>query len=199
MNFRNWCLTLAMTAFMASACSAGDTVVSLPAPVRSGGQGIMTVLNERHTERNFLPDPLPRQELSNLLWAAYGVNRKDGKRTVPTAMNKRNMDVYVADASGLWLYDPENNTLILKKKGDARAGRFKEAPLMFYYAAPKGDRFAGMHAGSMYQSAALYCASVGLGNVVCYQSVGEVNNLFDFGEKEIVVSQVFGRAKKAQP
>lgn len=197
MNVKSLCLTLLAAVLLQSACSADNKTVNLPAPARDGGKGVLTVMNERRTDRNFLPDPIPRQELSNLLWAACGVNRENGKRTVPLAMNKRNMDVYVADASGLWLYDADKNALILKESGEARVGRFKDAPIMLYYAGPKGDKFKEMHAGSMYQNASLYAASVGLGNVVCYQAVSEANAKFKLdGDKEIIITQPFGWINK---
>ena len=196
MNVKSLCLTLLAAVLLQSACSA-NKVINLPAPVRDGGKGVLTVMNERRTDRNFLPDPIPQQELSNLLWTAYGINRDNGKRTVPLALNKRNMDVYVADAAGLWLYDPEKNTLTLKESGDARTGQFKNAPITLYFAGPKDDIFKEMHAGSMYQNAGLYAASIGLGNVVCYRNVPEINEKFKLeGDKKFVITQSFGWINK---
>jgi len=71
----------------------------------------MQVLRERKTTREFAPDKLPQQLLSNLLWAAFGINRPDGKRTAPSAMNWQEIDIYVAMSDGLFLYDAKENRL----------------------------------------------------------------------------------------
>ena len=70
--------------------------IPLPQPQTEGGRPLMQVLKERKTTRDFAPDKLSQQLLSNLLWAAFGVNRSDGKRTAPSAMNWQEMDIYVA-------------------------------------------------------------------------------------------------------
>src|SRR5271157_1083713 len=71
--------------------------VPLPPPQTSGGRPLMQVLKDRHTSREFSTQKLPAQVLSNLLWAAFGVNRPDsGKRTAPSAMNWQEIDIYVA-------------------------------------------------------------------------------------------------------
>ena len=63
------------------------------------------------SSREFSPEPLPVEVLSNLLWAAFGINRPDGKRTAPTASNRQEIDIYVATAKGLYLYDAKANLL----------------------------------------------------------------------------------------
>jgi len=67
--------------------------ITLPKPNIQGGKPLLEALSERKTLRNIGPDALPPQTLSNLLWAAFGVNRPDGKRTAPSAMNIQDIDI----------------------------------------------------------------------------------------------------------
>ena len=79
--------------------------IALPAPDKTGGMPLMEAMAKRHSAREFSPEELPLPLLSGLLWAADGVNRADGKRTAPSAMNAQEIDVYVALPSGAYLYD----------------------------------------------------------------------------------------------
>ena len=86
--------------------------ISLPAPDKTGGKPLMQVLNERQSIRTFSKDNLTQQQLSELLWAGWGINRADQKkRTAPSSRNVQEMDVYVALPGGLYLYDAELNIL----------------------------------------------------------------------------------------
>ena len=86
--------------------------IELPKPDTTGGKPLMQVLKNRHSSREFSADTLPMPVLSNLLWAACGINRAgEGKRTSPSAMNWQEIDVYVATAQGLFLYDPIKHVL----------------------------------------------------------------------------------------
>ena len=86
--------------------------IQLLSPQIDGGKPLMQALQKRSTSRDFSPDLLPPQVLSNLLWAAYGINRPEiGKRTVPSASNCQEIDLYVSMASGLYLYDAKTNRL----------------------------------------------------------------------------------------
>ncbi|MCX5883688.1 MAG: nitroreductase family protein [Deltaproteobacteria bacterium] len=105
------CFFLVM--FMIGAAGADDLKpIQLLSPQIDGGKPLMQALQKRSTSRDFSPDSLPPQVLSNLLWAAYGFNRADiGKRTVPSASNCQEIDLYVSMASGLYLYDAKTNRL----------------------------------------------------------------------------------------
>ena len=94
--------------------------VALPAPQTSGGKPLMQVLKERKSVRDFGPEPLSRQTISNLLWAAWGINREDGRRTAPSASNRQEIDVYVVMADGAYLYDAQANALKPMAPGDLR-------------------------------------------------------------------------------
>ena len=150
----------------AQAVAAGPERLSLPKPDTTGGKPLMQALAERKTTRTFSGQPVSEQELSNLLWAVWGVNRPaQGLRTAPTARNSQAVAVYVALENGVWLYEAKEHALVRVLNRDARS-RFGTAPLVLLYAAPKDDKFAPMHVGSLYQNAGLYAASAGLASVV---------------------------------
>ena len=141
------------------------TRMELPAPTKSGGMPLMQALNERHSSKmNYSGAPLSPQQLSDFLWATWGVNRADGRRTAPTAMNRQDVRVYVALENGVWLYDADN-ALIKVLEGDWR-GQMGGGSLTLVYAIPQANEWGGAHVGSLYQNAGLYCASAGLGNFV---------------------------------
>lgn len=146
---------------------AAETPVrmELPTPNKSGGMPLMQALNERHsTKTKYSGAALAPQQLSDLLWATWGKNREDGRRTAPTAMNRQDVRVYVALENGVWLYDADN-TLIKVLDGDWR-GEMGGGSLTLLYAIPQANEWGGAHVGSLYQNAGLYCASAGLGNFV---------------------------------
>ena len=95
----------------ASFAAEPRTILALPNPQTDGGRPLMQVLKHRNTSRAFSPEKLSAQVLSNLLWAAFGVNRPDGgRRTAPSAMNWQEIDIYVATADGLFLFDAKHAT-----------------------------------------------------------------------------------------
>ena len=143
-----------------------DVLVELPAPQKSGGLSVPEALNRRHVERRFAQRELSLQEVSNILWAACGVNREDGRRTVPTAMNRQNIGVYAVLADGVYRYDAGQNVLEQVLQGAYLRQYSNGAPLVLLHAAQENDRFSPMHIGSMYENVALYCASAGLANVM---------------------------------
>jgi hypothetical protein len=96
--------------------------ISLPLPSRKGGKPLMEALNDRGSSREFSEKDLSLQQLSDLLWAAWGINREtDGKRTAPSSNNRQEMDVYVTLKTGLYLYDAKANTLKQLHNRDIRA------------------------------------------------------------------------------
>jgi SagB-type dehydrogenase family enzyme len=157
-------------------------LVHLPSPDMQGGKPLMQALKARRTRRSFSPKPLSRQQLSDLLWAAVGVNRADtGGRTAPTARNWREIDVYVALKDGLYRYDALTNSMtqIMDKDLRGETGRqpfVADAPVNLIYVADydrmKGasdaDKafYAATDTGFAAQNAYLFCASEGLATVV---------------------------------
>jgi SagB-type dehydrogenase family enzyme len=154
----------------------------LPAPQTDGGKPLMQALKDRHSTREFGSEKLPPQVLANLLWAAFGINRPDtGKRTAPSAMNWQEIDVYVATAEGLYVYDAKGNKLdpVLAEDVRSATGRqpfVKDAPVTLVYVAdlaktaniPAEDKamFNAADAGFIAQNVYLFCASEGLAVVV---------------------------------
>ena len=154
--------------FSAGTIFAAENTVKLPAPQREGGMPLMQALNERSTKRVYLKTELTNQQISNLLWSANGVNRDNGKRTAPSAVNRREIELYLLDSKAVFKYDAEKNTLKKIQDGDFRkwAGQF-DAPV---YVALVGDLkkavnadYARIDAGYVSQNIYLYCTSAGLG------------------------------------
>src|ERR1039458_1652517 len=94
--------------------------ISLPKPNTTGGMPLMQALNARQSGREFSPEKLSPQALSNLLWAAYGVNRPDGRRTAPSANNRQTIDIYAVLAEAVYLYNAKEHRLDLVVPGDLR-------------------------------------------------------------------------------
>ena len=156
--------------------------VQLPPPQKEIGKPLMQVLSLRQSSRDFSPKPLLPQDISNLLWAADGINRAEsGKRTAPSAMNWQETDVYVILQEGTFLYDAKANSLRPVTGGDVRAlagtqGFVKDAPLALVYVvdyarmtkANDEDKklYGAADVGFIAENAYLYCASQGLAVVV---------------------------------
>jgi len=156
--------------------------VRLLAPQTEGGKPLMQALKERKSLREFSSKELPLQVLSDMLWAAFGINRPDiGERTAPTARNMQEIDVYVVKAEGTYLYDARANMLAPVLVGDIRAmtGKqpfVKDAPVNLVFVADL-SKMGGIDAASKEIYAAtdtefisenvyLFCASAGLATVV---------------------------------
>jgi len=148
------------------ACAAqAAQIMQLPAPDKEGGIPLMQALAERKSTRSFSDKAVSAQDLSNLLWASWGVSRSDGRRTAPTARNKQAVDVYVVLDSGVWRYDGPKHLLEQALPGDMRA-KVGGAPVTLLFAVPADDQWAGEHIGAIYQNAGLYCASAKMACVV---------------------------------
>jgi SagB-type dehydrogenase family enzyme len=156
--------------------------MALPPPQTTGGLPLMDALQRRQSQRDFRPEALVPQQLSDLLWAAAGINRAEhGGRTAPSAMNAQEVDLYVALPQGLYRYAPERHVLQLIKAEDVRRVTgyqdfVDNAALDLIYVAvhtrmklvPAAQRtaYASVAAGAMVQNVYLYCATVGLATVV---------------------------------
>jgi SagB-type dehydrogenase family enzyme len=155
--------------------------IKLPAPDRRGGLPLMQALARRRSSREFARKPLPLPVLSSLLWAAFGVNRRGGGRTAPSAIDAQEIDVYVALPDGAYLYDATKHALRLVAASDLRRVTgyqdfVDEAPLDLVYVAdharmkliPAASResYASAAAGAIAQNVYLYAASSGLATVI---------------------------------
>lgn len=145
--------------------------IQLPQPAITGGMPLMQALDARKTTRAFQDKPLPLQTLSNLLWAAFGVNRprtvKPGTgRTAPSARNTQDIQLDVVLADGVYVYDAEQNLLRPVLAGDLR-GAISPAPaahaaVTIVYVAPARDDFAQVDCGFIAQNVYLFASSEGL-------------------------------------
>lgn len=94
--------------------------IALPRPETTGGMPLMDALSKRQSLREFARTELSLAVLSNLLWAAWGHNRPDGRRTAPSALNAQEIDLYVALPSGAYIYDAGAHALDLIAANDLR-------------------------------------------------------------------------------
>ncbi len=199
--FSLFCLTAGLTlaALAASPAPAAaentPTTIALPAPDKTGGKPLMQALALRHSTRSFTSQTVSEQDLSNLLWAVWGINRDDGRHTAPTAKNKQHIAVYVALSDGVWLYDPVNQALVQYMDKDIR-GPLGDAPLILMYAAPADDESAGFHLGMLCQNAGLYCASADLGSVIKVTGADEADKLLALKDNyKVMLIQPVGHPK----
>jgi nitroreductase len=154
--------------------------IALPAPRTEGGMPLMSALKLRHSTREYADRPLPPQLLSDLLWAAFGINRPNGDRTAPYWRHIMVIDIYAAMAGGVWLYEPKAHTLLPYLPADIRAETglqdfVGKAPLDLVYVAhgermtdisPEDRRlYASVDTGFIGQNVYLFCASEGLATV----------------------------------
>lgn len=155
--------------------------VQLPEPRKTGGMPLMEALDKRQSTRSFSERELSNQVLSNILWAAYGINREDGRRTAPSARNFQPFDIYLIMADGWYMYQPEENALHKMGNDDLRNDAGSQdyvatAPLNLIFVSDY-DRLPGSDDSGKYTSSStdvgfisqnvyLYCASEGLATVV---------------------------------
>jgi len=173
-------LLVSVLLFSLSAAQA-PKLVALPAPQTDGGRPLMQVLKERKSTREFGSGTLSPQTLSNMLWAAFGINRPDGRRTAPSAMNRQEISIYVATPEGVYIYDASANGLTPVVAGDFRAATgtqafVKDAAVNLVYvsdpskigddAGSDAEMYTAADAGFIAQNVYLFCASEGLATVV---------------------------------
>lgn len=160
---------------------AQNSPIKLPEPKKTGGMPLMEALSKRKTSREYSTRELDLQTLSNLLWAAFGVTRDDGRRTAPSAVNWQEVDIYVCLQKGVYLYNAKLNQLDFYMKGDIREATgkqpfVKDAPVNLVFVADysrMGDRaedvkksYAAADVGFISQNVYLFCASENLATVV---------------------------------
>jgi SagB-type dehydrogenase family enzyme len=188
--------------------------IPLLKPQRDIGKPLMKVLNDRSSSRSFSTEKLPVQVLSNVLWAAFGINRiGEGHRTAPSARNWQEIDIYVAMAEGLYLYDAKNHVLnpVLLEDMRALTGKqdfVKDAPLNLIYVADfskmgnasEEDKklYSAADTGFISQNVYLFCASEGLATVVRgsvdREALAKAMKLR--ADQKIILAQTIGYPKK---
>lgn len=183
MKMRMICVMAALAAIVGG---CGTKPVEPLAPQKQdGGMTLMQALKERKTTREFSPKEIPSEVLMELLWAADGINRPEltqHNRTAPSAMDMQEIDIYVAKADGLYLYDAKGAALTKVLPDDIRAatgtqGFVKDAPVNLVFVADYSrmrnnlsekdkDFYSAADTGYISQNVYLYCASAGLATVV---------------------------------
>lgn len=189
------------------------TDISLPKPQMTGGKPLMEVLATRKSTRKYdATADLTPEVLSSLLWAGNGVARDADHRTAPSAMNCREILLYVVRKDATYLYEPEANRLKLVKEGDFRAATGAQpfcgdAAINILLVAdwtrmsPMNDenkvRYGTTDAAFVSENLYLYCASEGLATVVRGMFDGPaLSSLFNLPEtQKIILVQTVGYAR----
>lgn len=185
-----------MMSFLSFSSLAGE--VKLPLPNKLNPTTLMHALNMRHSTKNFLDKEVDEKTLSSLLWAAYGVNRTTGERTIPTAQNQKDLKLFVIKKEGAFLYNADKHILSPVVNEDIRPlfqtqDYMKNVPLILVWTATNAE-YGAMHAGSSYQNVALFCEAHKLGAVVRgFFDKDKVKSALKLNENEIVlISEAIG-------
>ena len=158
--------------------SQNNESITLNKPSSERGMSVIEALAERYSAREFDSKPLNLQDISDLLWAANGVNRAEsGKRTAPSAINAQDIDVYLFDNKGVYLYNAQKHTVILVLSGDQRKiisnqdkDPYPSVILLLVSDISKFSRgedalkreWGAMDAAFVAQNVLLFCSSVGM-------------------------------------
>jgi SagB-type dehydrogenase family enzyme len=203
-------IALIIISFMAVSRAAELSPIKLSPPNLSGGKSLMQSLQLRKSSRDFSTKKLPLGVLSNLLWAACGINRpENGRLTAPSAVNWQEIDIYVAMSEGLYLYSAKEHILkpVLNRDIRALTGKqsfVKEAPVNLIYVADlskisranveEKNFYSAVDTGFISQNVYLYCASEGLATVVRgmvdKEALSKAMNLRD--NQKIMLAQTVG-------
>ena len=202
-------LSILLAAFLAGNLLAQS--IQLPPPQKTGGMPLMEALAKRSTSRAFATNELSSQQISSLLWASFGINRPDGKRTAPSAMNFQETDIYVLLKSGAYVYCAASNQLNQVVAEDIRAlggiqAFVKDVPVTLVFVADlaksggtneRNRNFASIDVGYISQNVYLFCASEGLATgaraLVDQKALGEKLKLRP--DQLIVLAQSVGYTK----
>ena len=212
-SFLTSVIALVIVSFITVSWAAELLPLKLPPPNLNSGKSLMQSLQARKSSRDFSTKKLPVEVLSNLLWAACGINRPEsGRRTAPSAVNWQEVNVYVAMADGLYLYNAKEHVLKPVIKQDIRelTGKqtfVKDAPVNLIYVADysrmgganaeEKNSYSAADTAFIAQNVYLYCASEGLATVVRgsidRDALAKAMQLRD--NQKIVLSQTVGYPK----
>lgn len=205
-KFKNLIVSLCVIAgfYLAINCVSAKVVlddIKLPEPCLTGGMPLMEALKNRQSSMKFSKKELPLQTLSEILWAANGVNRPDGKRTTPSALNAQVITIYAALQDGIYKYNPQMHSLEAFSREDIRpiVGSTK-APLILLYVANLGKQskyLSGVDCGFIGQNVYLYSAANGLNTIFLYGVNSSALNYkleLRLGE-EVLFAQLVGYAQ----
>ncbi len=155
--------------------------IALPPANKTGGMPLMEALQKRQSQRSYSSKELTQQQMSDMLWAAYGINRPDGFRTVPSARTWNEFDIYIIKAEGWYVYEPQKHAMLKMGNDDFRVTSAVQefahkAPVNLVFVADF-DRmtnadddtkkfYSATDVGYISQNVYLYCASEGLATIV---------------------------------
>jgi SagB-type dehydrogenase family enzyme len=213
-NMKKIILFIALACLTSIAFAQEFSDIVLPDPQKGGGKPLMEALNNRQTIREFDTIDLDLQQISNLLWAANGINRPDEqKRTAPTAMNNQEIDVYVSIESGVYLYDAITHSLKAITQGDFRKEMGRQnfvanAPVVLVYVADFGKMslaldkktktfYTAIDVGFISQNVYLFAASENLATVVLgWISKNQIAKILNLKKNQhVLLSQPIGNIK----
>lgn len=187
---------LMSTLIATNALAAGE--IKLPLPDKVGKKTLMHAINMRKSSKAYINKEIDAITLGTILWAAYGLNRSTGERTIPTAMNQKDLSIYVTKKDGTYKYDANYHQLIPVSKEDLRPlfntqDYMNNVPVVLIYTGSKED-YASMHAGSAYQNVGLFAAANEMGSVVRgYFDKEAVKAKLNLPEGErVIISQAVG-------
>ncbi len=168
-----------------------DKKIFLPEPKTKGSVSVEETLSKRRSVRKFQDTPLSIPEVSQLLWAAYGITEKDGRKTTPSAGATYPLEIYVVVKNveklkpGLYKYDSGGHFLTNIKEGNFyneisettyQPQMCKSAPMIFVITAitekttsvygERGIRYIFMETGHSAQNISLQGVSLGIGSVL---------------------------------
>jgi SagB-type dehydrogenase family enzyme len=172
-------ILLLFLVMLAVASAQAPVVIKLNEPDLQSGKLLMQALKERQSSAGFTDREIPLQEISNLLWAAFGINRpENGKRTAPSGSNRQEIEIYTFSKQGIYHYNAGKHELELVKEGDYRnltgRGEAANAALNLLFIADtektgpgddatKANTVSYVNVGYISQNVYLYCASAGIG------------------------------------
>ena len=191
-----------MTVIFSSEVLSNPVVTQLSFPDKTSESTLMFALNQRYSCKNFDAKELDEKTLSTLLWAAYGANRSDGKRTIPTALNEQDLEIFVAKKDGVFKYNGKNHTLTQHSQKNIlplfqTQEYMQNVPIVLIYTG-KNKEYAAMHAGSAYQNVELFTAAHHLGSVVRghFDKEAVAKELSLSEEEHVIISQAVGYEKE---
>jgi nitroreductase len=173
----------------------GDDI-RLPAPQKSGGMPLLDALNARKSSRRTTGEAPTMQQLADVLWAANGVTRPDGKRTAPSAMNRQEIEISVLTRDGLYEWDAEDNELDRVSTSVDLADQLNGASMMLIFSYDDDDQtasYAQVDCGFVGQNVYLFCTSQGW-NCVFLGSIdrGKLARALDCKESEVLYGMRIG-------
>ena len=186
--------------------SSGPEVIALPPFEKNHPFSLDRALLERQSARTFTERPLTREELSRLLWAATGVNREDGRRTIPSGQAKYPVDVLVALPEGVYRYEPKEHRLARVFAEDIRGkipiqDAFKKAAMIVLYVINKDKssriEWADLEIGCMGQNLYMEAAALGMGSrIIANIKTEDLTKILSLKETQVLrLAQVTGPVK----